>query len=154
MVVSNISVNIKVYKRRKHKLVKFDSLGYLVIYKPDHPRCNKKGYIRLHRFVYEYFFKCCLLPWVDVHHINKIKTDNHKSNLLLAVTRSEHNRIHSREGRRRRKIIDKSKRYCYICKSKTTYIDKRNWSHWHKDVDGFLCNLCYDNVRYKSSRLL
>lgn len=48
-----------------------DPRGYIHIYTPDHPNADKQGYMLEHRFVYEKSFKCCLLNWVVVHHINE-----------------------------------------------------------------------------------
>ena len=39
-------------------------------------------YVREHRYLYEQYFHCCLLPWTDVHHKNGDKTDNRKDNLM------------------------------------------------------------------------
>ena len=50
-------------------------------------RCskNKEGYlvlrVKVHRLIYENHHKCCLLDWVDIHHINGIKDDNRIENL-------------------------------------------------------------------------
>lgn len=116
------------------------SRGYLEIKIPNYHFLNSEGYVKLHRFVYEYFNKCCLLPWIHVHHINRITTDNHKNN-LLAVSSQQHRTIHN--------LKDFSDRYCIICKSTKTYIRKRNNSPlWLKHQDGFICKWCYDKGRY------
>lgn len=112
---------------------------YLEIKRWDHHFCNSEGYVKLHRFVYEYFHKCCLMPWVHIHHINEVKTDNHKKN-LLAVTPPEHTIIHN--------SIDMSNRYCLLCKSTTTYVKKNNGRPlWLSYQDGHICVKCYDKQR-------
>lgn len=70
--------------------------GYWLVLKPDHPKCDNDGYIREHRLIYEEYYKCCLLPWIHIHHINEIKTDNRIEN-LQALTPSEHSSLHIRK---------------------------------------------------------
>lgn len=68
------------------------SSGYVLVRKPEHPKChNKTGYVFEHRLVFEEFYKCCLLDWVDIHHKNGDKTDNRKDN-LMALIHGEHSR--------------------------------------------------------------
>lgn len=67
--------------------------GYNLIYKPDHPQCNNRKYIRENRLIWEENNKAMLLPWIIVHHKNGIKTDNRIDNLEL-MTRSQHMKHH------------------------------------------------------------
>jgi hypothetical protein len=118
--------------------------GYLMIYKPKHHFTTKSGYILLHRFVYEYFNKCCLLPYIDIHHINRIKTDNHKYN-LIAVTSSEHMKIHKPQ-------LNMSNRICFKCCKNSNEIPKRkdnNKPDWRLYNNNFVCRDCYGKLRYK-----
>jgi hypothetical protein len=70
---------------------------------PDHP-CWKGGirfdghYVRIwyrngyrgeHRVIFESIYKCCLLPWIHIHHINNDKTDNRVEN-LKPLSRAQH----------------------------------------------------------------
>ena len=41
---------------------KIDSNGYVLIWKPDHPFADVKGYVLEHRLVVEEHLKCILLP--------------------------------------------------------------------------------------------
>ena len=59
--------------------------GYILIYNPNHPFANKKGYIREHRTVMEKLLGRYLRKNEIVHHRNKIKDDNRIENLELIV---------------------------------------------------------------------
>mgnify|MGYP001561650795 CR=1 FL=1 len=67
-------------------------LGYVLIYKPEHPFAVKK-YVQEHRLIVEEARKITLNPWMIVHHINGIKDDNRLENLRV-MTRSEHTSLH------------------------------------------------------------
>ena len=41
---------------------------------------NNKNIVE-HRYMYEQYYKCSLLKWVEVHHINGNKRDNRIENL-------------------------------------------------------------------------
>jgi hypothetical protein len=126
--------------------------GYLLVWKPDYYTHFFKNYVILHRWVYERFHKCCILKWGDIHHINEIKTDNRvslnsKYNNLEGMTRSRHHRYHALKSPIKNKTYnrkDMSKRFCILCKSKTTY-DRL----WTNDIDGsFLCSKCSFQIKY------
>lgn len=118
--------------------IRFTSDGHLDIYKPDH-HYSKNNRIPLHRLVYEYFHKCCLLPWVEIHHTNGVKTDNHKHN-LLAVTKSEHISIHMKGNKHGERNM--TGRFCLLCGSKNTYITKKGHQQWYIHKNGFICRMC------------
>lgn len=83
--------------------------GYLYEYDPTHPKCDSYGRVRQHRLIVEqnwnnydekYFSiinnRHILKDEYDVHHKNKIKTDNSLDNLDI-LSREEHSRIHATE---------------------------------------------------------
>lgn len=51
-------------------------------------------YIPEHRYLFEQYHQCSLLPWADVHHKNGNKLDNSKKN-LEGMTHIQHSRLHN-----------------------------------------------------------
>lgn len=69
--------------------------GRLKIKLPDHPYCDKAGYVFLHRYVVEQHLGYFLNPKdYDVHHIDENKNNNELSN-LVAIRKSAHMRLHA-----------------------------------------------------------
>ena len=75
--------------------------GYAYVYKPEHPRATKRGYILEHWLVAEEILGRLLNPEEHVHHINHKRADNRKSNLVV-MTKHEHLRLHGLAGNRKR----------------------------------------------------
>lgn len=57
--------------------------GYVLIYKPDHPRAKPNGYIREHTLVMEEYLGRWLDRGESIHHKNGIRHDNRIENLEL-----------------------------------------------------------------------
>ena len=75
--------------------------GYFGILFRGHPNTDSKGYIMIHRIVYEMYHKCCLLPWADIHHIDGNKKRNHPEN-LQGMLHSQHS-ILTNKGKKKEK---------------------------------------------------
>jgi len=64
--------------------------GYRMVRRPGHPRARANGYVAEHLLVMEeQLGRPVVLP-EEVHHINKVKTDNSPSNLKIYATHLEH----------------------------------------------------------------
>jgi len=66
----------------------------LFIYKPDHPFCDSKGYIRNARLVVEKYLGRFLEKSEVIHHINENKLDDRPENLYLFENQSAHCKFH------------------------------------------------------------
>ena len=118
---------------------KVNSCGYVEFHSIKHFNFKKTTEYREHRYVYEKHNQCCLLDWVDIHHIDGDKTNNEISN-LQPLTRSKHRSITLR---------DMSGRSCSNCNSKLTILFKdNNRPHWYFDKKGgYLCRKCYNKLK-------
>lgn len=119
--------------------------GYISIHIPKHPHSNKQGHVKMHRFVYETYKKCCLLPTTVIHHINEIKTDNRIENLRPIISNVKHMELHKPN-------IDYANRFCVICDSNQTTIIKNTKSgkrRWYHYGDEFVCHYCYRFLKWR-----
>lgn len=57
--------------------------GYVLVYRPEHPRAKKNGYVREHTVIMEESIDRYLIKGEEVHHINGVKDDNRLENLEL-----------------------------------------------------------------------
>ncbi|MBU1449283.1 HNH endonuclease [Patescibacteria group bacterium] len=73
-------------RRKPPRKPRISNLGYVFIYKPDHPRANKIGYVLEHILVWEQIHNKPLpKSWV-IHHLNGIRDDNRPENLVAMPT--------------------------------------------------------------------
>ncbi len=89
--------------------------GYTLVHIPDHPYCTSKGYVRKHRLVIEREIGRYLKPNERVHHINEIRSDNERRNLIAFTSESAHQRFHKDVSRvRLDEIIFDGSKQCSI----------------------------------------
>ncbi len=87
--------------RKKHK-------GYILIFKPEHPFCDKGGYVPEHRLVMEEHLGRYLIKDEVAHHINEIRDDNRIENLKLFPTKGKHHYFHNKREKNPRWLSGKS----------------------------------------------
>lgn len=68
--------------------------GYILIHKPKHPFCTKRGYVFEHRLIVESQIGRYLRKEEVIHHINGIKDDNRPKNLIGFIFNHAHKRFH------------------------------------------------------------
>lgn len=68
--------------------------GYVWLYRPKHPLCQKNNYVKRSRIIMEKHLGRYLTPTEVVHHINGIKHDDRIANLELFLNHSKHAKFH------------------------------------------------------------
>lgn len=89
------------------KLKLKSSDGYILLYIPNHPRSDERGYVKEHIVIMEKHIGQKLDCDKVIHHINGIKTDNRIENLKL-MSNSEHMKYHALKrglGKHKNRVI-------------------------------------------------
>lgn len=73
--------------------------GYVLVYRPKHPRADRYGRVFEHIVVWEEFNNKAVPAGYIVHHINEIKNDNRIENLKL-MSASEHSIYHNKNRKK------------------------------------------------------
>ena len=66
--------------------------GYVLIWRPSHPRADKKGYVWQHILAWEEAHSSLPAGWL-VHHLNGIKDDNRVENLVAVPKKCHHSAL-------------------------------------------------------------
>lgn len=74
--------------------------GYILEFRPEHPRCSRYGYLQQHRLVAELILGRMLSVAEVVHHEDEDKANNDPGNLWLFPSQSAHLRHHKRKSPR------------------------------------------------------
>lgn len=120
--------------------------GYIEIRIKDHPFKNKDGYVLLHRYIYEQFYNCILLPYVHLHHIDYNKLNNSIFNLRPMYS-GDHSRLH--------KTKNMVNRICSLCGSNNTWIRKdNNRPCWKSYKNKLVCVKCYNSIQRKLKKTI
>lgn len=119
-----------------------DKKYWILSGKQGYPRADRLGRIYEHSYVYQEYYKVCLLKWTHIHHKNKNGLDNRVSN-LVAVSPKTHTKIHHPRK-------DNTNTFCLVCGGKTT-IDKRGYPRWHRYQYGYRCDICYKRHMRKNT---
>jgi len=69
--------------------------GYWLVFKPNHPFCNKGKRVQEHRLIMEEHLGRHLTKKECIHHINEIKSDNRLENLMVFPDSASHTRYHA-----------------------------------------------------------
>lgn len=96
--------------------------GYLMTLQRGHHRADQYGYVRVHLLIVEQVLGGPLPEFAEVHHVNKIRSDNRNCNLVICDSRAYHILLHQRE-RAIRAGYAAHWRKCVYCK---TYDDPIN----------------------------
>lgn len=84
---------------------KINTAGYVMVYRPSHPRTNKNTNAVLeHILVWEEYHKKPLPKGYHIRHLNGIKTDNRPSNLVALPPTSHHEKHLSLLAERAKRI--------------------------------------------------
>ena len=68
---------------------------YVLVYNPNHPRSNNKGYVYKHYLVAEQILNRPLKKGETVHHKDQNKRNNSIDNIMIFASSSDHTAFHN-----------------------------------------------------------
>ena len=90
-----------------------DTKGYVFITMPNHPRANKRGYVKRARLVAEKTLGRYLYPNEIPHHRNEIKGDDRPENIEV-MTEGKHQSFHRKKEKRLRGLREVNKKRGHV----------------------------------------
>ena len=75
------------------------SRGYVTVYAPEHPRASKRKYVLEHILVWEKIQGKPIPSGYVIHHLNGIRSDNRKQN-LIALPNKKHSLVLAAKAKR------------------------------------------------------
>lgn len=104
--------------------------GYRMVRQPEHPRANGNGYVREHILIAERALGKPLPEGAEVHHVNTVRRDNGRGNLVICQDHAFHALL-ERRGKALRECGNASWVKCRHCQQ---YDDPaRMWVHPTKE---------------------
>ena len=123
--------------------------NYWVLNMPDYYSSNKAGRVYEHIYVYQEYYKVCLLKWGQVHHIDPVR-EGYCNNMpwnLVGMMKQKHIDLHmkgNQYGKNNTKNMDG--RVCSFPLCKNPNIKSRIWMN---DINNdWLCQSCYDKIHH------
>jgi len=71
-----------------------DKMGYVYSYQPEHPYCDSRNYVPMHRLIIEKHIGRYLTKSEIIHHVDGARGNNKIENLLLLPNQKAHAKYH------------------------------------------------------------
>lgn len=151
LVVDGHTLKSKMHEERFF----YDKYWWLT--KPNYWGSNSTGKVMEHVYNFQEHYKCCMLPWGSIHHIDRNKNNNDISNLQGMIDK-KHWKLHADEMIEKKEIKKEQElrdRRCCKCRSKNTKVTPDNkgekiprWYRLPSDKVNWYCHKCYVQWEY------